>query len=121
MQPRDSCLPWRGILGPGPQDDCGKQDTASIGHQAQLLSVYKDLPVERGKAESEQPVTSTDEGRAGESHRMRMILEYEFIHLAFTDSLEKTLMLGKTQGRRRRGRQRMRWLDGITDSMASYL
>ena len=34
-----------------------------------------------------------------------------------SDSLEKTLMLGKTEGRRRRGRQRMRWLDGITDSM----
>ena len=34
-----------------------------------------------------------------------------------TDSLEKTLMLGKTEGKRRRGRQRMRWLDGITDSM----
>ena len=34
-----------------------------------------------------------------------------------TDSLEKTLMLGKTEGRRKRGRQRMRWLDGITDSM----
>ena len=34
-----------------------------------------------------------------------------------TDSLEKTLMLGKTEGRRRWGRQRMRWLDGITDSM----
>ena len=34
-----------------------------------------------------------------------------------TDSLEKTLMLGKIQGRRRRGRQRMKWLDGITDSM----
>ena len=34
-----------------------------------------------------------------------------------TDSLEKTLMLGKVEGRRRRGRQRMRWLDGITDSM----
>ena len=33
------------------------------------------------------------------------------------DSLEKTLMLGKTEGRRRRGRQRTRWLDGITDSM----
>ena len=33
------------------------------------------------------------------------------------DSLEKTLMLGKTEGRRRRGWQRMRWLDGITDSM----
>ena len=34
-----------------------------------------------------------------------------------TDSLEKTLVLGKIEGRRRRGRQRMRWLDGITDSM----
>ena len=34
-----------------------------------------------------------------------------------TDSLEKNLMLGKTEGRRRRGRQRMRWLDGIPDSM----
>ena len=34
-----------------------------------------------------------------------------------TDSLEKTLMLGKMEGRRRRGRQRMRWLDDITDSM----
>ena len=34
-----------------------------------------------------------------------------------TDSLEKTLMLGKTEGGRRRGRQRMRWLDGITDPM----
>ena len=33
------------------------------------------------------------------------------------NSLEKTLMLGKTEGRRRRGQQRMRWLDGITDSM----
>ena len=34
-----------------------------------------------------------------------------------TDSLEKTLMVGRVEGRRRRGRQRMRWLDGITDSM----
>ena len=41
-----------------------------------------------------------------------------FGHLTWrTDSLEKTLMLGKIEGRRRRGRQRMRWLDGITDSM----
>ena len=41
-----------------------------------------------------------------------------FGHLIWrADSLEKTLMLGKTEGRRRRGRQKMRWLDGITDSM----
>ena len=40
-----------------------------------------------------------------------------FGHLMRTDSLEKTLMLGKMEGRRRRGWQRMRWMDGITDSM----
>jgi len=44
-------------------------------------------------------------------------LQY-FVHLMRrADSFEKTLMLGKIEGRRRRGRQRMRWLDGITDSM----
>ena len=48
---------------------------------------------------------------------LKLILQY-FGHLMRrTDSLEKTLMLGKIEGRRRRGRQRMRWLDGITDSM----
>ena len=48
---------------------------------------------------------------------LRLKLQY-FGHLIQrTDSLEKTLMLGKIEGRRRRGRQRMRWLDGITDLM----
>ena len=48
---------------------------------------------------------------------LKLKLQY-FGHLMRrTDSLEKTLMLGKTEGRRRRGKQRMRWLDGITDSM----
>ena len=48
---------------------------------------------------------------------LKLKLQY-FGHLMWrTDSLEKTLMLGKIEGRRRRGWQRMRWLDGITDSM----
>ena len=48
---------------------------------------------------------------------LKLKLQY-FGHLMQrADSLEKTLMLGKTEGRRRKGRQRMRWLDGITDSM----
>ena len=41
--------------------------------------------------------------------------------MRISDSLEKTLMLGKIEGRRRRGQQRMRWLDGITDSMGMSL
>ena len=52
-----------------------------------------------------------------EGMMLKLKLQY-FGHLMNRiDSLEKTLMLGKTEGRRRRGRQRMRWLDGITDSM----
>ena len=48
---------------------------------------------------------------------LKLELQY-FGHLMQrADSLEKTLMLGKIEGRKRRGRQRMRWLDGITDSM----
>ena len=48
---------------------------------------------------------------------LKLKLQY-FGHLmGRTDSLEKSLMLGKIEGERRRGRQRMRWLDGITDSM----
>ena len=52
---------------------------------------------------------------------MKLKLQY-FVHLKQrTDSLEKTLMLGKSDGRRRRGRQRMSWLDGITELMDMIL
>ena len=56
-----------------------------------------------------------------EGMMLKLKLQY-FGHLIRTaDSLEKTLMLGKTEVRRRRGQQRMRWLDGITDSMDTNL
>ena len=48
---------------------------------------------------------------------LKLKLQYCGHLMQRVDSLEKTLMLGKTEGRRRRGRQRMRWFDGITDSM----
>ena len=48
---------------------------------------------------------------------LKLKLRYFGYLLRRVDSLEKTLILGKTEGKRRRGRQRMRWLDGITDSM----
>ena len=66
-----------------------------------------------------QPVhpKETSPGYSLEGLMLRLKLQY-FGHLMRrVDSLEKTLMLGGIVGRRRRGRQRMRWLDGITDSM----
>ena len=55
-----------------------------------------------------------------EGMMLKLKLQY-FGHLMQTDSFDKTLMLGKIEGRRRRGRQRMRWLDGITDLMSMSL
>ena len=52
-----------------------------------------------------------------EGLKLKLKLQYFGHVLRRTDSLEKTLMLGKIEGRRRRGQQRMRWLDGITNSM----
>ena len=66
-----------------------------------------------------QPVHSKGDqsGCSLEGLMLKLKLQY-FGHLMRrVDSLEKTLMLGEIGGRRRRGRQRMRWLDGITDSM----
>ena len=52
---------------------------------------------------------------------LKLKLQYFGYLMRRVDSLEKTLMLGGIEGRRRRGRQRMRWLDGITDSMGVSL
>ena len=52
---------------------------------------------------------------------LKLKLQYSGHLMQTTDSLEKSMMLGKTEGRRRRGRWRMRWLDGITDLMDASL
>ena len=66
---------------------------------------------------SNQSILKIDPGISLEGMMLKLKLQY-FGHLMQrVDSLEKTLMLGRIWGRRRRGRQRMRWLDGITDSM----
>ena len=59
----------------------------------------------------------TSPGCSLEGLMLKLKLQYFGYLMQRADSLEKTLMLGKIEGRRRRGRQRMRWLDGITDSM----
>ena len=66
---------------------------------------------------SNQSILKISPGCSLEGLMLKLKLQY-FGHLMRrADSLEKTLMLGKIEGRRRRGRQRMRWLGGITDSM----
>ena len=66
---------------------------------------------------SKQSILKISPGISLEGTMLKLKLQY-FGHLMRrVDSLEKTLMLGGIGGRRRRGRQRMRWLDGITDSM----
>ena len=66
---------------------------------------------------SNQSILETSAGCSFEGLMLKLKLQY-FGHLMQrADSFEKTLMLGKIEGRRRRGQQRMRWLDGITDSM----
>ena len=72
--------------------------------------------------EIQQPILKEiSPGYSLEGLMLKLKLQY-FGHLIQrVDSLEKTLMLGKTEGGRRRGGQRMRWLDGITDSMGMSL
>ena len=66
---------------------------------------------------SNQSILKISPGCSLEGLMLKLKLQY-FGHLMRrADSLEKTLMLGKIEGRRRRGQRRMRWLDGITDSM----
>ena len=70
-----------------------------------------------GRRSNQSILKETSPGCSLEGLMLKLKLQY-FGHLmGRTDSLEKTLMLGKIEGKRRRGQQRIRWLDGITDSM----
>ena len=66
---------------------------------------------------SNQSILKISPGISLEGMMLKLKLQYFGHFMQRVDSLEKTLMLGGIGGRRRRGRQRMRWLDGITDSM----
>ena len=66
---------------------------------------------------SNQSILKISPGISLEGLMLKLKLQYFGHFMGRVDSLEKTLMLGGIGGRRRRGRQRMRWLDGITDSM----
>ena len=92
--------------------ECGRNYAFELWYWRRLLRVPW---TERGSNQSILNEISPE--CSLEELMLKLKLQY-FGHLMWrTDSLEKTLMLGKIEGRRRRGRQRMRWLDGITDSM----
>ena len=85
---------------------------------AVALSINDSLTLkESGSGESAQYAKRDQPGCSLEGMMLKLKLQYFGYLMRRVDSLEKTLMLGGIRGRRRRGRQRMRWLDGITDLM----
>ena len=101
------CESW-----PIKQAECQRIDAFELQCWRRLLRVPWTARI------SSQPILKEiSPGCSLEGLMLKLKLQY-FDHLMQrTDSLEKTLMLGKIEGRRRKGRQRMRWLDGITDLM----
>ena len=86
-----------------------------------VLDKTLESPLETARRSNKSILKEITPGCSLEGLRLKLKLQY-FGHLMWrADSLEKTLMLGKIEGRRRRGWQRMRWLDGITDSMGVSL
>ena len=84
-----------------------------------VLEKTLESPLERRSNQS--ILKETHPGISLEGMMLKLKLQYSGHLMRRADSLEKTLMLGGIGGRRRRGRQRMRWLDGITDSMDASL
>ena len=74
-------------------------------------------PKETARRSNQSILKEIGPGCSLEGLMLKLKLQYFGLLMRRADSFEKTLMLGKIEGRRRRGRQRMRWLDGITDTM----
>ena len=92
--------------------ECRRTDAFELWYWRKLLRVPW-----TARRSNQSILKDISPGCSLEELMLKLKLQY-FGHLMQrADSLEKTLMLGKIEGRRRRGRQRMRWLDGITDSM----
>ena len=92
--------------------ECQRIDAFTLRHWRRLLRV----PWTARKS-NQYILKEFSPGCSLEGMMLKLKLQYSGHLMWRADSLEKTLMLGKTEGRRRRGQQRMRWLDGITDSM----
>ena len=78
---------------------------------------YEPLEQQRDQTSQSKSFDSINPEYSLEGLMLKLKLQYFGYQMGRVNSLEKTLILGKIEGRRRRGRQRMRWLDGITDSM----
>ena len=92
--------------------DCRRLDAFELWYWRRLLRVPW-----TARRSNQSILKEISPGCSLEGLMLKLKLQY-FVHLMRrADSFEKTLMLGKIEGRKRRGRQRMRWLDGITDSM----
>ena len=92
--------------------ECQRIDAFTLWHWRRLLRV----PWTARKS-NQYILKEFSPGCSLEGMMLKLKLQYSGYLMWRADSLEKTLMLGKTEGRRKRGQQRMRWLDGITDSM----
>ena len=92
------------------------KDTEDLNNKVNKVVPYFQVPV-TARRSNQSILKEISPACSLEGRMLKLKLQY-FGHLMRrADSLEKTLMLGKIEGERRRGRQRMRWLDGITDSM----
>ena len=100
---------------------CREKKLYSLLVRVNIHATYLKIHLASASKINQSILKEISPGCSLEGLMLKLKLQY-FGHLMRkTDSLGKTLMLGKTEGRRRRGRQRMRWLDGITDSMGMSL